>query len=197
MQHSFGRTANRVIYTVSYVDLGWGSVRRTTIAAVAAVMGLLGGCGFTSSRGGGQVQVSGTPAAVPDQPLAELDRQGFEDVLAGFTGRGIVVNVWASWCAPCQVEAPLLRRAHEAAGASVAFIGVATRDQPRPAAEFIDRYGISYPNITDSSGAITRWLGGRGLPTTVIFDATGRRKAIITGALSEQVLVGHLAELTP
>jgi len=169
-------------------------VRWTTSAAVAALLVLLPACS-ASRAGAGPLQLAGTAASVPAQPLAELDPRGFEDVLTGFAGRGIVVNVWASWCGPCRAEAPLLRRAFEADGKSVAFIGVDSRDGRRAATQFIDRYGIAYPNVADPSGAVAAWLGSRGLPTTVIFDAAGRRKATITGALTEQVLAGHLAEL--
>lgn len=174
-----------------------GTVGRRTasLAAFLVLLLLLEGCSLTSSGGGGPLRLSGVPADPPDEQLVELDRRSFENVLVGFAGRGIIVNVWASWCGPCQVEAPLLRRAHQADGASVAFIGVDSRDGRRPAAEFLDRYDIRYPNVSDPSGTIARWLGSRGLPTTVIFDANGRRKATITGALTEQVLAGHLAEL--
>lgn len=170
-------------------------MRRTAIVAVVALALLVQGCSFTSSGRGAPLQLTGTAAAPPAGQLVELDQPAFEDVLVGFGGRGVIVNVWASWCGPCRVEAPLLRRAHEADGDSVAFIGVDSRDGRRPAAEFLDEYDIQYPNIADPSGSIARWLGSRGLPTTVIFDATGRRKATITGALTEQVLAGHLAEL--
>jgi len=164
--------------------LGSPSVRRTTLLVLAALM-LLSACSLTSTTGSGPLRLAGVPASVPDEPLAELDQQSFENVLTGFSGRGIVVNVWASWCGPCQAEAPLLRRAHRADGEAVAFIGVASRAARRP----------GYPNVADPSGGIARWLGSQGLPTTVFFDASGRRKATIKGALTEQVLAGQLAEL--
>lgn len=172
-----------------------GSVHRRTLAGAVALLVLLQGCSLTGNGGGRPLQLSGVPADPPGEQLVELDQPSFENVLVGLGGRGIIVNVWASWCGPCQVEAPLLRRAHDADGTSVAFIGVDSRDSRRPAAEFLEKYDIRYPNIADPSGAIARWLGSRGLPTTVIFDAAGRRKATITGALTEQVLAGHLAEL--
>lgn len=156
---------------------------------------LLSACSLTTSSRGGPVQLSGIAAPVPDRQLTELDPGAFENVLTGIKGRGIIVNIWASWCGPCQAEAPLLRRAYEADGAKVAFIGVDSRDGRRAATQFLDRYGIAYPNVADPSGATAAWLGSRGLPTTVIFDPSGRRKATITGALTEQVLAGHLAEL--
>jgi len=170
-------------------------MRWKAVAPQLALLVVVSACASTTTGGAGPSQLTGTAATVPDQPLTELDPRSFEDVLTGFAGRGIVVNVWASWCGPCQAEAPLLRRAYEAEGATVAFVGVDSRDGRRPAAAFLERYGIRYPNIADPSGAIAAWLGGRGLPTTVIFDASGRRKATITGALTEQVLAGHLAEL--
>ena len=162
---------------------------------MATLLVVVAACSLTSTAGAGPVQLAGTAAPVPEEPLTELDQRAFEDVLTGFAGRGIVVNIWASWCGPCQAEAPLLRKAHEADGQAVAFIGVDSRDGRQAAAKFIDRYGIRYPNIADPSGMIAAWLGSRGLPTTLIFDASGHRKATITGALTEQVLAGQLAEL--
>lgn len=129
---------------------------------------LLQGCSYAASGGGRQLQLSGIAADPPAEQLAELDQPSFENVLVGFAGRGIIVNVWASWCGACQGEAPLLRRAHNADGGSVAFIGVDSRDGRRPATQFLDQSDIRYPNIADPSGAIARWLGSRGLPTTVI-----------------------------
>jgi cytochrome c biogenesis protein CcmG/thiol:disulfide interchange protein DsbE len=170
-------------------------VRRSLVAPVVGLLVVVSGCSLTSPGGGGSLQLTGPASGPPAEPLVEVDRPSFESVLVGFGGRGIVVNVWASWCGPCQVEAPLLQLAHKAHGAAVAFIGVDSRDERRPAAAFLDRYGITYLNVADPSGTVAGWLGSRGLPTTVIFDGAGRRNAIITGALTEQVLAGHLAEL--
>ncbi len=107
----------------------------------------------------------------------------------------MVVNVWASWCGPCRVEAPLLQRAAQRYRGDVVFLGVDSKDQVRPAREFLDRYGITYPNVVDERGEIRRALAMRGFPTTYIFDRQGRLSAKVFGGISEQTLAARIADV--
>ena len=136
----------------------------------------------------------GAPRPLPPAgALQPHELDDFQGVLVGLRGRPVVVNVWASWCGPCRVEAPLLQRAAERYEGSVAFVGVDSRDDVEPARAFIRRYGITYPNLFDQSGAIRTWLGLRGFPTTYVFDRTGRLSASVIGGISEQALAAHIA----
>ena len=123
-----------------------------------AVAVLVTACTATTS-GGTDYVASGRPVSVPSEPLAVVDGDTFAGILVGLRGRPVVVNVWASWCGPCRVEAPLLQDAADEYGDRVAFLGVASRDEPDGAARFIERYGISYPNVFDDSGEVRRALG--------------------------------------
>jgi len=114
-------------------------------------------------------------------------------MLVGARGRPVVVNVWASWCGPCRVEAPLLQRAAARYKGDVVFLGVDSRDDPGPARAFIRRYRIAYPNVFDGTGAIRSRLGLRGFPTTYVFDRQGALIASVVGGISEQALAGHIA----
>jgi cytochrome c biogenesis protein CcmG/thiol:disulfide interchange protein DsbE len=104
----------------------------------------------------------------------------------------VVVNVWASWCPPCRTEAPLLQRAADDYDSRVVFLGVDSRDDADVGREFLDRYGISYPNVFDGSGTIRRLLGVREFPTTYIFGTHGELSAEVTDGISEQTLAAHL-----
>lgn len=125
--------------------------------------------------------------------LQRADRAAFEGMLVGARGRPVVVNVWASWCAPCRVEAPLLQRAAARYRGDVVFLGVDSRDDATPARAFIRRYGLTYPNVFDHTGDIRSGLGLRGFPTTYVFGRNGRLLASVVGGISEQSLAAHVA----
>jgi len=141
------------------------------------------------------VVIDAEPRSLPGRELAEMDAAEFEGVLAGFHGRPVVVNVWASWCGPCRVEAPLLDRAATEYGDDVVFLGVASRDDRDGAARFLRRYDIDYPNLFDGDGSIRRFLGLRGFPTTYVFDRTGALVATEVGGVTEQVLAARVDEV--
>ena len=164
----------------------------TTTAAVIALGWALAACAPTSAS---------STLTVPDVPGRALPASGmleaasletFQAMLAGQSGKPVVVNVWASWCGPCRVEAPLLQRAARRYEGRVAFLGVDSRDEQVAGERFLTRYRITYPNVFDSSGAIRGALELRGFPTTYIFGSDGRLRSRVVGGISEQVLAGRL-----
>ena len=136
------------------------------------------------------------PRPVPDEQLTPTTLEQFEGILAGLRGRPVIVNIWASWCAPCRAEMPLLERAAKEYAGRVTVLGVDSRDAPRPAADFLDDVGVTYPNVFDATGKIRRELGLRGFPTTYFFDADGRITATVVGGITEARLAAQLAALT-
>lgn len=113
------------------------------------------------------------------------DAQGATRTLADFAGRGVVLNLWATWCPPCVAEMPALDRLHaavEAEGIAVLPLssdrGGEAQVRPFYAARGITRLGV----WLDPRGAAGRALGARGLPTTVLVDAQGRERARLEGA---------------
>ncbi len=158
---------------------------------VAALV--LAGC--TTATGRPRDFVVDAPArTLPDQQLATVDAEGFEGVLAGLTGRPVVVNVWASWCGPCRVESPLLQRASERYRGQVTFLGVASKDDIGGSRAFLHRYGITYPNLFDATGDVRRALELRGFPTTYFFSARGRLLSTVVGGVSEQTLATRVED---
>lgn len=140
------------------------------------------------------IRIEGAARRLPPPGLTDGDLAAFNGIVAGARGRPVVVNVWASWCGPCRVEAPLLERAAEEYGDDVQFLGVASRDDRRDAEAFIERFDISYPNLLDTSGGIRRFLSVRGLPTTYVFDRRGRLVGHVVGAVDEQKLAANVEE---
>lgn len=109
-------------------------------------------------------------------------------MLVGQLGRPVIVNVWASWCAPCRTEMPLLQRAAETYADRVVILGVASNDSPEAAQEFLDDFGLTYPNVFDVSSEIRTELAVTAYPTTYVFGADGRLQVTIAGGISEQRL---------
>jgi thiol-disulfide isomerase/thioredoxin len=107
-------------------------------------------------------------------------------------GQVAVVNVWASWCAPCRAEAPTLIALSEKY-TEVAFIGILTRDNPVNAEAFERRFAIPYPTLIDDSVLIgfRKSLPANAIPSTVVIDKSGNVAARISG----EVTVASLSEL--
>jgi cytochrome c biogenesis protein CcmG/thiol:disulfide interchange protein DsbE len=91
----------------------------------------------------------------------------------GGAGTPTIVNFWASWCVPCEQEAPILERAHRRAGDRVRIVGIAVQDTDVNARAFVRRFGQTFPNARDASGEISIEFGLSGVPETYVIDARG------------------------
>jgi thiol-disulfide isomerase/thioredoxin len=107
-------------------------------------------------------------------------------------GRVTVVNVWASWCAPCRAEIPTLI-ALSKKYSETTFIGILTRDNPPTAEAFQRRFEIPYPTLIDDSILIgfKGSLPANAIPTTVVIDRNGK----VAGRISGAVTVASLSTL--
>ena len=99
---------------------------------------------------------------------------GGEVSLAELRGKVVMVDFWASWCAPCRYEAPVLEQTYrEYAGAEVEFVGVNIWDLPDSAAAYVEEFGVSYPNGVDADGVIAIDYGVKGIPEKFFIDRQG------------------------
>ena len=115
--------------------------------------------------------------------------------LSQFRGRPVLVNFWASWCAPCRKEAPLLEASYRRVGGRVAFLGVDTNDTRAAALSFLRQSGITYPSVYDPHGTAATAYGLFGLPTTVFVAPDGKMLERHVGALSSGSLAQGIALL--
>lgn len=102
--------------------------------------------------------------------------------LAGLRGPA-VVNLWASWCKPCQLEMPQLQALHVRAGSRLLVLGVVTDDNRRNALSAAAGLGVHYPSVLDSTGALRRSFGYPGPPITLLVDRSGNVVHRILGPL--------------
>jgi cytochrome c biogenesis protein CcmG/thiol:disulfide interchange protein DsbE len=101
------------------------------------------------------------------------------ETLAQFRGKVVVLNVFASWCEPCQSEAPLLAaEQHMLAKSDATLVGVTYEDDPLASEQFAKRYHITYPVLRDVSGSFVRSFGTTGVPETFVINRQGRIQAL-------------------
>ena len=163
------------------------------------LIGIVGGAIFLITRPSATAsfQPSGPPISAPaGGELADLSGDQFEGVLVGLRGMPVIVNVWASWCAPCRTETPLLQRTWQNSRDDVVILGVASRDQRPSSEKFMAEFGVTFPNIFDAEGDIRRRLGVRGFPSTYVFGADGILRTTVVGGLTEQRLASIIADVT-
>lgn len=158
--------------------------------AVAALLGLLG-FGLVS-KGEGSLAVG---EELPPVELPAIGAEGTGSV-ADHEGKWVLVNVWASWCDPCRDEAPALERFYRAHREDdFEILGVDTQDDTASAQEFIDEFGLTYPQIHDGSGDYAEELKTTGVPENFLVDPKGNVATVLAGAVTEEYLRETIAPL--
>lgn len=159
------------------------------VGLVAAI--LLNGAGFASSA---PRACTPPPAALGKyQPAMEgkqipatafIDADGTEKSLADLRGQGLIVNFWATWCAPCVKEMPALDRLAEVAGPRGLRVLALSADREGASVvrRFYDVNRIGHlPVALDKMSRVARAIGVDGLPTTVLYDSEGREIGRVIG----------------
>ncbi len=128
-------------------------------------------------------------SAEPGQPFTDFtatDSQGNTFTLSEALKdhEAAVINIWATWCSPCEAEMPFLNEAYEQYGDRVAFIALTYDDEDTN--EKIEAYrlshGISFPMGRDEDAALYMYLGGEAIPTTAVVDRFGNTVFLQTGS---------------
>jgi cytochrome c biogenesis protein CcmG, thiol:disulfide interchange protein DsbE len=132
------------------------------------------------------------------QPLPQFALQPAFDGLPGaakadFTGKPMLLNIWASWCLPCIAEAPQLEALQKQ---GVEIIGIAIRDKPEDVAGFLAKYGNPYTRVgSDRISEVQLAIGSSGVPETFVIDAKGVIRYQHIGDIGADDVPKLLAEL--
>ena len=168
--------------------------RLKIILSLVLISGLLlAGC----SAGTGQSPSLGKQA--PDFQLPDLEGQPVS--LSSFRGQPVLLNFWASWCAPCRYEMPFLQEIHEewtGKSPSVVVLAVNIGESSSKVNEFINMYNLSFPVLLDTKQDIARKYNIRAIPTTFLIDKDGIIQAIKVGAFSNKTEIEkNLSKIVP
>lgn len=131
---------------------------------------------------GGTIQSPDEPEDAPDVTVETMSGESI--ALAGRPGEVLLVNFWATWCAPCRKEIPDLVALQEDLGPrGLTVIGISLDQQGAEAVEpFLADYAINYPIALDTEGAIEKAFGGvYGLPMTYVIGPEGRIQHRVLG----------------
>jgi cytochrome c biogenesis protein CcmG, thiol:disulfide interchange protein DsbE len=150
---------------------------------------LLVGC--TSQTPSGIVRIE-------DRPLPELAGTGLRgEQLSSTEERGhvLVVSVWATWCFDCEQDMPgFANVARRYARDGVRFLGVNPGDNTAQAVEWVRRYRVPYPSISDPSERFAASLGYVGMPATYVVDRAGTMRFSIIGARTSEATLSGLID---
>jgi cytochrome c biogenesis protein CcmG/thiol:disulfide interchange protein DsbE len=159
---------------------------------VAALLGAAAAVGLTTTTG----QAKATPPAARNFTLAELGHPAAKISLAALAGKPVIINFFASWCAPCKRETPMLASFYRQHGGKVLVIGVDSNDETGPALKFAHTAGISYPVAVDPfPSSVTVSYGVEALPQTFFLNAQHKIVRHVVGDLTERELTSWAASL--
>lgn len=158
-----------------------GQIAGTAAAALLAVVAVITLAGPDGTAGT-------QPATLPTAPNFTLPQLGRPDrivSLAGYAGRPVIVNFFASWCAECQTETPELARFFRQGHGNTVIIGIDANDSSAKALPWIRAKGVTYPVGVDSHGlGPATAYGVNALPQTFFLDAQHRIVKRIYGAVT-------------
>lgn len=170
--------------------------------ALSATLGCTRQPGSTASRNPDQVGLYVVPPgqrqAAPALSGTTLSGEWF-DLADHLGGPIILVNVWASWCAPCRQEMPTLARAAMSGRRDgLLVVGIDERDEASSALAFSSSLGATYPSLVDSDSRLLTqlpMLPHNALPSSLLIDTHGMIAAIVVGPVTSLQLTSVLSRL--
>ncbi len=128
------------------------------------------------------LELTDYPSGWNPPPIRSRTPAGQRVSLAGLRGRVVLINFWASWCAPCRAEMADFEKLHRVYGAQgLTVLGVNIQEQPRVIRRFAARLGLTFPLLLDLDGRIAKAYGVIGLPSTFLVGRDGRPVALAIG----------------
>lgn len=130
-------------------------------------------------------------------PDFELETLAGETVsLSDYRGQRVMLNFWASWCAPCRLEMPDMQKFYEAD--DVVILGVnltQTKSEADNVQDFVDEFGLTFPILLDVESAVAMLYSIQPIPTTYMIDSNGRIQDKSFGPMNYEMMVEKLGAM--
>ncbi|MFN8470790.1 MAG: TlpA disulfide reductase family protein [Anaerolineae bacterium] len=170
------------------------------VVVVALVLGLWAGEAISARSKGGAVASADRPPSVERDQLAPLfdlpTTTGQHMALADTAGDVVLVNFWATWCAPCREEMPVIEAAQQKYGPKgFKVISVNVQEAADPVAAYIQEVGVTFPILLDREGSVARTYRVQTLPRNFFLARDGRVVRIHPGELTPEIIERYLQEL--
>lgn len=135
-----------------------------------------------------------TASWVQADGFSVTDTGGRSHTLAGYKGKWVLVNYWATWCPPCLQEIPDLIALHENKKNNLVVIGIALdyRDR-RQVTDFAEGLMVSYPIVLGDAKVVNQIGPVQGLPTTYLYNPQGKMVAQQVGAITREAVETYIA----
>jgi cytochrome c biogenesis protein CcmG, thiol:disulfide interchange protein DsbE len=170
-------------------------VRARSVIAVLLAVAVVGFLVYGLVSHGNSRIALGATAPAPELP--KLDEPG-EGSLKEYRGKWVLVNFWASWCVPCQDEAPALTKFQEEhAGQNFTVLGIDTQDISDDGTKFAKEYDLTYPLLHDGNGDTGHEFGTTGVPENYLIEPNGKLAWAEYGPVDDKILEEHVAPLLP
>lgn len=160
--------------------------RRAQWLVIAAAVAALGGGFWTSVHlFGDRFSQVGAGTAAPDFHARAVDGSGRVRGIADYRGQVVLLNLWATWCAPCVIEMPSIQRLYDRyRSAGLKVVGVSVDDpefEPR-ILEFVAEHHLTFEILHEGSGTIESDYQSAGIPSTYLIGRDGRIRKLHLGA---------------
>src|SRR5690625_1047617 len=130
----------------------------------------------------------------PDFELPTLDGDSVH--LSDYLGKPVMLNFWASWCAPCRAEIPDMQKFYEDKDVEVVAVNLTTSEHSKDdVPEFVDEFGMTFPVLLDEQGAASTIYQIQPIPTTFLIDSEGYIHNIAYGPLNYDLMVQEFEKM--
>lgn len=163
---------------------------------------LLWGCGGDEPSETSKKETSrATPTTVPDnsdERFALKDISGTTRVWSEFAGKPLAINFWATWCGPCRMEIPVLKKLYaEYQPKGLEIIGISVDRDQRKVPPYVQQMGMPWVVLYTNREVLQEFKMGQGIPYTIFIDAEGNETGRVIGAQPEGVFRRELAKIFP